>query len=133
MPRNALSAKSTTSAISTREGFAIAAAAEQAVLSLGGFSFSLATGLYRALRAVGRPVGSFGRISAAGKALLHRYGLGDMDAEALAGRRIPQEALARPPLREIFSKGILAPTPLLRLWSNVAPGAAPLAGVMPGE
>jgi hypothetical protein len=91
------------------EGFAIAAAAEQAVLSLGGFSFSLATGLYRALRAVGRPVGSFGRMSAVGKALLHRYGLGDMDAEALAGRRIPQEALARPALREIFSKGDFSP------------------------
>ena len=87
------------------EGFAIAAAAEQAVLSLGGFSFSLATGLYRALRMVGRPVGSFGRINAAGKALLHRYDLTDMDAEALAGCRIPQEALARPALREIFFRG----------------------------
>jgi hypothetical protein len=87
------------------EGFAIAAAAEQVVLSLGGFSFSLATGLYRALRMVGRPVGSFGRINAAGKALLHRYDLTDMDAEALAGCRIPQEALARPALREIFFRG----------------------------
>jgi hypothetical protein len=84
------------------EGFSIAASAEQAVLSLGGFSFRLATELYRALRAAGRPVGSFGRIDAAGQALLHRYGLADMDAEALAGRRIPQEALARPALQAIF-------------------------------
>jgi hypothetical protein len=28
--------------------------------------------------------------------------LADMDAEALAGRRIPQEALARPALQAIF-------------------------------
>ena len=105
LPRNALSDEVHYFGDIDGEGFAIAAAAEQAVLSLGGFSFRLATGLYRALRAVGRPVGSFGRISAAGKALLHRYGLDDMDAEALAGRRIPQEALARPALREIFSKG----------------------------
>ena len=116
------------------EGFSIAAAAEQAVLSLGGFSFRLATSLYRALRAVGRPAGRFGRTSGAGRAIPLRYGLEAMDAESLGGRRIPQEALARPALREdLFPKCLQPSHTLLRLWSNVAPRAAPLAGVMQGE
>jgi hypothetical protein len=91
------------------EGFSIAANAEKAVLSMGGFSFSLATGLYRALRLVGRPVGGFGKISVAGKALLHRHDLTDMDSEALAGHRIPQEALARPAIRAAFLQMTTSP------------------------
>jgi hypothetical protein len=88
-------------------GFDIAARAEQAVLALGGalgghFAFRPAADLYRALFAAGTPVGEYGAMTAAARDFLQHHGLERLDGGSLDGRRIPQEALARPALRAVL-------------------------------
>jgi hypothetical protein len=84
-------------------GFDIAARAEQAVLALGGhFAFRPAADLYRALLAAGTPVGKYGAMTATARDFLQHHGLERLDSGSLDGRRIPQEALARPALRAVL-------------------------------
>ena len=84
-------------------GFDIAAPAEQAVLALGGrFAFRPAAGLYRALLAAGTPVGEYGAMTAAARSSSSAMAWRGWTGRRVRGRRIPQEALARPALRAVL-------------------------------